>query len=133
VRAVLRELGASAAGEESELDPYVAFVLAGLAIFGLAAGVVVRRERGSAPPRAAFAWRPLALLGAGAALYVLLAESLGFIVAAALLFWLAARAFDTRHPARDAACAIAVAVCSYALFNYALRLPLPAGVLGAWL
>jgi putative tricarboxylic transport membrane protein len=58
---------------------------------------------------------------------------LGFIVAAALLFWLAARAFDTRHPARDAAYALGAAVCSYALFTYALDLPLPTGVLGAWL
>jgi putative tricarboxylic transport membrane protein len=64
---------------------------------------------------------------------VLLAESLGFIVAAALLFWLAARAFDTRRPVRDAAAALGVAIGSYALFAYALDLPLPAGVLAAWL
>ena len=57
----------------------------------------------------------------------------GFIVAAALLFWLIARAFDARHPLRDAACALGVAVASYALFDYALDLPLPAGALGAWL
>jgi hypothetical protein len=134
VRAILRELDASAAqGETSAFDMYATFVLAGLAIFGLAAAVVVRRERRSAPPRAPLAWRPLALIGAGAALHVLLAESVGFVVAAALLFWLAARAFDARHPTRDAACAAGVAVCSYALFNYALGLPLPAGLLGAWL
>ena len=134
VRAVLRELGASAAaGEARAVDAYATFVLAGLAIFGLAAAVVVRRERASSQPRGTFAWRPLALIGAGAALHVLLAESLGFIVAAALLFWLVARAFDTRHPARDAAYAGGAAVCSYALFTYALGLPLPAGVLGAWL
>ena len=64
---------------------------------------------------------------------MLLAESAGFIVAAAVLFWLVARAFDTRHPARDAVCALGVAAGSYALFDYALELPLPAGVLGAWL
>jgi putative tricarboxylic transport membrane protein len=96
----------------------------------------VRRERKSksaAVSGGTLAWRPLALIGAGAALHVLLAESLGFIVAAALLFWLVARAFDARHPARDAVYALAVAVCSYALFDYALGLPLPAGVLGAWL
>ena len=134
VRSILRELGASATpGETRAFDAYAMFVLAGLAAFGLAAAVVVLRERANAPPRGSFAWRPLALIGAGAALHVLLAESLGFIVAAALLFWLVARAFDTRHPARDAACAVGVAVCSYALFNYALDLPLPAGVLGRWL
>jgi putative tricarboxylic transport membrane protein len=134
VRAVLRELGANAAaGEARALDAYATFVLVGLAIFGLAAAVVVRRERASTGPRGTFAWRPLALIGAGAALHVLLAESLGFIAAAALLFWLVARAFDSRHPARDAAWALATAVCSYALFTYALGLPLPTGVLGPWL
>jgi len=134
VRTVLRELGASAApGEASAFDPYAALVLAGLAFFGVAAGVSL--VRGRSRPRAleALAWRPLALIGAGAALYVLLADSLGFIGAAALLFWLVARAFDARHPARDLAVALGVAVCSYALFDYALDLPLPAGVLGAWL
>ena len=93
----------------------------------------MRRERKSAAASNALAWRPLALICAGAALYVLLAASLGFIIAAALLFWLVARAFDARHPARDLVYALGVAVCSYALFDYALDLPLPAGVLGAWL
>ncbi|HEY3517451.1 MAG TPA: tripartite tricarboxylate transporter substrate-binding protein [Gammaproteobacteria bacterium] len=135
VRAILKELGASAAsGEARAFDPYAIFVLAGLALFGVATAVVVRRERkGVTESSGALAWRPLVLIGAGAALHVLLAESLGFIVAAALLFWLVARAFDARHPARDLAYALGVAVCSYALFDYALDLPLPAGVLGAWL
>jgi len=134
VRGILRELGASATADDaSTFDPYATFVLAGLALFGVATAVAVRRERKSSAVSGALAWRPLALIGAGAALHVLLAESLGFIVAAVLLFWLAARAFDSRHPARDLAYAVAVAVCSYALFDYALELPLPAGVLGAWL
>jgi putative tricarboxylic transport membrane protein len=66
-------------------------------------------------------------------LHVLLAKTAGFIVAAALLFWLAARAFDAQHPVRDAVCALGVAFASYALFDYALGLPLPAGWLGGWL
>ncbi len=131
VRTILRELGASSTGGAA--DPYAAFVLAGLLLFGVAAAIAVRRERQGAPPRGALAWRPLALIGAGAALHVLLAESLGFIVAAAVLFWLVARAFDTRHPMRDAVCALGVATGSYALFDYALALPLPTGALGAWL
>jgi putative tricarboxylic transport membrane protein len=137
VRAILNELGASTvSGKARAFDPYATFVVVGLALFGVAAAVTVRRERKSkstAVSVGALAWRPLALIGAGAALHVLLAESLGFIVAAALLFWLVARAFDARHPARDAVYALAVAVCSYVLFDYALDLPLPAGVLGAWL
>src|SRR5688572_10622852 len=89
VRSILRELDASATpGETSTFDAYATFVLAGLAIFGLAAAVLGLRERANAPPRGTLSWRPLALIGVGAALHVLLAEVLGFIVAAALLFWL---------------------------------------------
>jgi hypothetical protein len=55
------------------------------------------------------------------------------MVAAALLFWFVARAFDARHPLRDAVCAGGVAFGAYALFTYALKLPLPAGVLAPWL
>jgi putative tricarboxylic transport membrane protein len=138
VRAILRELGT---GGERPLDSYPLFVLAGLVVFGAAAGVSVVRQRRTALTRA-LQWRPLGLIAAGAALHVLLAESAGFVVAAALLFWLIARAFDARHPLRDAAWAVGIAVASYALFDYALQLPLPAGaslrglgsgVLGNWL
>jgi putative tricarboxylic transport membrane protein len=132
VRAILRELGAGSA-EPSGWDAYAAFVLAGLVLFGAAAAVSVLRERKSAPAHDALGWRPLALIGAGAALHVLLAESLGFIVAAAVLFWLVARAFDAQRPARDLACGLGVAAASYFLFDYALDLPLPAGMLGTWL
>ena len=134
VRAILRELdpGTAAAGARA-WDRYALFVLAGLALFGVAAALSVRRERKRSAEPGALTWRPLALIGSGAALHVLLAESLGFIVAATLLFWLAARAFDARRPVRDAVAALAVAAGSYALFVYALELPLPAGVLGAWL
>jgi putative tricarboxylic transport membrane protein len=131
VRAILRELGASST--RGAADPYAAFVLAGLLLFGVAAAIAVWRERQGAPARGTLAWRPLALIGAGAALHVLLAESLGFIVAATVLFWFVARAFDTHHPLRDAVCALGVAAGSYALFDYALQLPLPSGALGAWL
>lgn len=134
VRTVLRELGASAApGEASAFDPYAALVLTGLAFFGAAAGVSLVRRPNRPRELERLAWRPLALIAAGATLYVLLADSLGFVVAATLLFWLVARAFDARHPARDLAVALGVAVSSYALFDYALDLPLPAGVLGEWL
>jgi putative tricarboxylic transport membrane protein len=56
-------------------------------------------------------------------------ERLGFVIAAAVLFWLTARAFDTRHPARDALFAIGMSVASYLLFARVLQLQLPAGIL----
>jgi putative tricarboxylic transport membrane protein len=129
VRAILRELGT---GGERPLDTYPLFVLTGLVVFGAAAAVAIARQRRSEPAQV-LAWRPLGLIAIGAALHVLLAEPAGFIVAAALLFWLIARAFDARHPLRDAACALGVAVATYVLFDYALQLPLPAGNLGNWL
>ena len=131
VRTILRELGTRAGEGTPRLYPM--FVLAGLAVLGAAALVTLWRERRARVEGRVLDWRPLALIGVGAALHVLLAESAGFIVAAALLFWFIARAFDPRHPARDAGWALAVAVASFALFDYALELPLPAGVLGNWL
>jgi hypothetical protein len=125
VREILSELGT---GGERPLDAYPLFVLAGLVVFGAAAWVAIARQRRFEPAQL-INWAPLGLIAAGAALHVLLAATAGFIVAAALLFWLIARAFDSRHPLRDAACALGVAVASYALFDYALQLPLPAGVL----
>jgi hypothetical protein len=56
-------------------------------------------------------------------------ERAGFVVAASILFWLTARAFDARHPWRDAAFAIGVSVAAYLLFSHVLQLPLPAGPL----
>jgi putative tricarboxylic transport membrane protein len=134
VRAVLRELGTTAgSGDSGTGDPYAAFVLVGLVLLGAAAAVSARRERGHAVMHDALDWRALGLVAAAAALHVLLAERVGFVAAAALLFWLVARAFDARHPARDAVCALGVALVSYVLFDHVLGVPLPAGVLGAWL
>jgi putative tricarboxylic transport membrane protein len=129
VRAILNDLGT---GGERTRDAYPSFVLVGLGLLGLATLVAIVRER-SGVAREPLALRPLGIIAVGAALHVLLAERAGFIVAAALLFWFIARAFDARHPLRDAAYALGVAVSSYALFVYALKLPLPAGVLGGWL
>jgi putative tricarboxylic transport membrane protein len=131
VRAILRELGTSAGEPTRPLYP--ALVLLGLAVLGAAALVTVVRERRTRVDGVRLAWRPLLLIGVGAALHVLLAERAGFIIAAALLFWFIARAFDERQPVRHAAWAFAIAVASYALFDYALELEMPAGVLGRWL
>jgi putative tricarboxylic transport membrane protein len=46
-----------------------------------------------------------------------------------VLFWCTARAFDTRHPARDALFAVLVSAGAYLLFTRLLQLPLPAGLL----
>jgi putative tricarboxylic transport membrane protein len=131
VRTVLRELGT--ADSASVLEPYPAFVLFGLALFGVAVALGSLRTRATVTVERAVGWRALGWIAVGAALYLALAERLGFVIAAALLFWFVARAFDERHALRDGIAAVSVAVSAYALFTYALELPLPAGVLGAWL
>ena len=73
-------------------------------------------------------WRSVALIGIGVVLNLALAETAGFLVASALLFWFVARAFDEHHPVRDAAFAVAISVGAYLLFAQVLQLPLPAGV-----
>jgi putative tricarboxylic transport membrane protein len=136
VQAILRELG-TARTEPATLasaGPYPLFVLAGLAFCGVASAVgasrSARRTRGAAP---APAWRPLALMAAGIALYLLLAPSAGFVIASAALFWFTARAFDAGHPVRDGLFAAGVSIAAFLLFARLLGVSLPAGVLAGWL
>ena len=136
VRNILRELGTGDDAAQSLRDsgPYPLFVLAGLALFGLAAAVSVVRERLRRRATAQRGnWQPIAWIAAGVLANLLLAESAGFVLASAALFWLVARAFDARHPWRDAAFALGVAVGAYLLFADLLQVQLPGGVLAGWL
>jgi putative tricarboxylic transport membrane protein len=138
VRAILEELGAGrpAAGTFSAVGPYPVFVLAGLALIGVAAMVTGRVSVGAAARLQSVGTattRSVWLIAVALALNLVMAERVGFVVASAVLFWLTARAFDDRHPVRDGAFALAVSVCAYLLFGRLLQLPLPAGVLGGWM
>jgi putative tricarboxylic transport membrane protein len=147
VRDILRDLGTGddAAASLGAAGPYPLFVLGGLALFGVLAVASGRerrnaaadnahtREPDAAPAARRHKWRALALIGVGVLADLLLVERAGFLIASALLFWLVARAFDERHPLRDAACAVAVSTGAYFLFADVLQLPLPAGVLAGWL
>jgi putative tricarboxylic transport membrane protein len=160
VRPILRELGASDADES--MGPYPIFVLAGLVLFALASAGPLRgtrptrtsdiprtvgrvphtvgrvpqneergpADRGRAARRSA---TPILLVAAAVVINLLLAETAGFVIASATLFWLTARAFDAAHPLRDAVYAAVVSVGSYILFARMLDLTLPAGVLSGWL
>ncbi len=116
---------------------YPALILGGLAVFGVLSyvGRIRTRDavyRAADPPTNAPAmthWRPVALIAAGVLLNLLLAETGGFIIASAALFWFVARAFDPHHPVRDALFAVAVSVGAFLLFGRVLELQLPAGVL----
>ena len=76
---------------------------------------------------------PILLVIAGVVTNLLLAETAGFVIASTALFWLTARAFDPRHPLRDAAYAAAVSLGAYLLFARVLDLALPSGPLAGWL
>jgi putative tricarboxylic transport membrane protein len=158
VRDILRELGTAEDSAQSlrSVGPYPLFVLAGLVLFGIAAMSSVGWRIGGghrslrttslvdSPPKlvpdpisrdpiSRERWRAVALIGAGVILNLLLVERAGFLVASAVLFWLVARAFDDRHPVRDAAFAVGVSGGAYLLFAQVLQISLPAGFLADWL
>ena len=133
VQSILTQFGGGE--EDASLNASAAYptiILAGLVIFGIFSYVGRVPTRGSDqraldPPTTH--WRPVALIAAGVLLNLLLAETGGFIIASVALFWCVARAFDPRHPVRDALFAVAVSVGAFLLFGRVLDLQLPAGVL----
>ncbi|OFW02299.1 MAG: hypothetical protein A3J29_22915 [Acidobacteria bacterium RIFCSPLOWO2_12_FULL_67_14b] len=144
VQDILAKLGTGRTGERTlaSAGPYPLIVLGGLVFCAVA--VVFRRARRSRTPDRGTrnpglapvqrsGWRSVALVAAGAGLDLVLAESAGFVIASAVLFWFVARAFDHRRPVRDALFAVAVSTGAYLLFGRILDLPLPAGVLSGWL
>ena len=123
VRAVLDELGVGSdeAGLFSPANAYPAFVLAGLGACGVA---LMGRRRPAIPvgvrvPGAVW-WVAGAL-----AINLFIAEPAGFIVSSSVLFWGTARAFDRRHPVRDALVGVGVCTLAYAIFARLLQLQLP--------
>jgi putative tricarboxylic transport membrane protein len=74
--------------------------------------------------------RPLAWIGAGLVLSVVLLERAGFPVTGALLFTLTARAFGSRRLVRDALIGLLVATATYVVFARGLGVSLPGGPLG---
>jgi putative tricarboxylic transport membrane protein len=128
VRSILKKLGTGATSTSSVIPSgaYPRLVLGGLILFGLAAVRRIAQSGRAATDRpSAFGVTPIVLVALGAALHVLLAERTGFIIAATVLFWCTARAFDHRHPVRDLVAALAISVGSYLLFARLLQLSLP--------
>jgi putative tricarboxylic transport membrane protein len=127
VRTILKKLGTGETTTSSIVPSgaYPRLVLAGLVICGLAALGRAWRSRASSTTTSSAGRAPLALVATGVVLHLLLAERVGFVIAASVLFWCTARAFDHRHPVRDAVAAIAISVASYVLFAQVLQLSLP--------
>ncbi len=73
-------------------------------------------------------WQALGYLGLALLLNLVLLEHAGFVISASVLFWLAARAFHSRSPRRDAAVAVLLSVLVYFAFTRGLGLILPLGI-----
>ena len=72
-------------------------------------------------------WPAFLLALAGPILFLLTIETLGFSVAAALLFAAVARAFGSRRPLVDLALGLIIGALILIVFSYGLGLALPAG------
>jgi putative tricarboxylic transport membrane protein len=128
VRSILKKLGTGDVVTSSVVPSgaYPRLVLGGLLVFGLAAVIQLRRARaGQSNTPTSFDVAPMALVAAGVVLHLLLAERAGFVIAATVLFWCTARAFDHRHPVRDGFAALTISLASYVLFARVLQLSLP--------
>ncbi|GMA37981.1 tripartite tricarboxylate transporter TctB family protein [Mobilicoccus caccae] len=66
----------------------------------------------------------------GFALFAATLELLGWILAAALLFWFVARGIGSRRPLFDISAALLLSSVIYLTFSVGLGLRLPSGVLG---
>jgi putative tricarboxylic transport membrane protein len=114
--------------------PYA--VAAGLIFLGawLAVGALRARARepqfgGATALQPPLNWAPIGYLGLALILNLALLERAGFVIASSIQFWLAARAFHSRRPVRDAVIAVLLSVVVYIAFSQFLGLTLPAGPL----
>jgi putative tricarboxylic transport membrane protein len=140
VRAILTKLGLGTSDPTPRTaGVYPVLVLAGL-IFWMGAAVLETVRAHAASPTMDDGrwtiddgrWGPAALIAVGMAIALALMERAGFVLASTSLFWLTARAFDRRHPGRDALFAFAVSAGAYLLFVRVLNVTLPAGFTGRW-
>jgi putative tricarboxylic transport membrane protein len=118
--------------------PYPLLVLTGLVLSAAGAAVSVLRSSGTrsrqpAGQPAKVGGRAVALIASGILVDLLLIERGGFVLASTILFWFTARAFDVRHPVRDAIFALGTSIGTYLLFARLLELPLPAGIFSGWI
>jgi hypothetical protein len=117
---------------------YAQLVLAGLVFFVVAAVSEAVRARASSAvddrrwPKDDGRWTSAALIAAGMIVALAFMEQAGFLLASAALFWLTSRAFDRRHPGRDALVALAISAATYLLFVRVLNVTLPSGFTARW-
>jgi putative tricarboxylic transport membrane protein len=103
----------------------------GLIVLGAVLAIAARRRRPVEPTAdtAALNWAPFGYFALAFVLFIALLEPAGFAIAAAVQFWLVARAFRSHRPARDLLIAVMLSLIVYVAFSRGLGLPLPAGML----
>ena len=104
----------------------------GMILLGAVLAISARRRRPpveSAAATPSLTWIPFGYFALAFLLFIALLDPAGFATAAALQFWLVARAFRSRRPARDALIAVVLSLIVYLAFSRGLGLPLPAGIL----
>jgi putative tricarboxylic transport membrane protein len=135
---VLSSLAMPASPGYARVGPGVVPLIGGGVLVTLGAWLGLQAARGHAAEPAAeedadptqpTEFRALALIGLGLAMMVLLIRPLGFVLSSTLLFWVAARAFHSRRPLRDAIVGLVLAAITYFAFTSGLGLSLPAGTL----
>ena len=103
-----------------------------LTLFGLAAAfllVLFRRRPRMPTPESPRQTKPLVLVITGMVLNLALIEVLGFVIAGATLGWFVARAFGAQSPGRSALVSLVGAAATFILFDTALGVRLPLGIL----
>jgi putative tricarboxylic transport membrane protein len=104
----------------------------GMILLGAVLAIAARRRRRpveSPAVTASLNWIPFGYFALAFLLFIALLETAGFAIAAALQFWLVARAFRSRRPARDGLIAVVLALIVYLTFSRGLGLSLPGGIL----
>lgn len=72
-------------------------------------------------------WSAVLFIGAGLLAYLYLLERAGYVIASALLFYLAACGMGSRKVIRDVLSALGLALVTWFIFTNGLSLRLPAG------
>jgi putative tricarboxylic transport membrane protein len=125
VETLLIEVAPSQAAVGPRLFPWLVatgLIVVGLALLREAIGGHIAHERGWE-----LDWRAVGLVAAGLLLQMLIFESLGWIIAATILFSMTAFAFGNRRLVLGAAIGVFLTSLTFVLFNYGLGLTLPIG------
>ncbi|KXP09880.1 Tricarboxylate transport protein TctB [Tsukamurella pulmonis] len=75
-------------------------------------------------------WMAAGWLVGGLVAFAVLLDVLGWILAAALLFWCVTRAFNSKRPLLDVSAGLLLSSAVFLIFGVLLDVPLPSGILG---